>query len=662
MSGVVATLHRDGRPASGAALWDMLAAAPYRGPDGSAVGLFGVAGLGHAKMAVTAEEERERQPLVSPRTGCAIVADARLDNRGELLGRLPDRVPADASDAELILRSYEGWGTGAPERLLGDFAFVVWDPRERRLVCARDTGGQRALFYRDDARSFAAASEIQQLLRDPSVPVAPDEGRVRDFLVPSNVFASEKQQAATFYAGVRSVEAGHVLVADDGGVRTRRYWDMGSVREVRYRREGEYAERYLELFTEAVRCRLRSSRPVGAMLSGGLDSTSIVGVAQGLYRSGRAADRGFASFSFVFDGLECDERALIEDVRGMYGFDAQYISAGSYAGRLQLHPLGFQESPNVGVREASDALYARASNAGVRVMLSGEIADSIVYGSHLVFDSLFRKYQFAEFGRRLKAYRRVSDDSMRTIIGLYCLAPLLPLRLQKFVLSEYLTRTIKRSRRRLLPPWLTEHLREDLIERQLSMSTSTQRQRRFSSPARQQEYSLVYPPEVARYPAPWSMERRRPFADRRLHEYLLAIPPEQKFKPHPETDEFYAGSKRLVREAMRGILPESVRDRRSKTIFSGVIDNEIERNWPAYEQAFGPHGKSEVVARGYVDKDRFWSRLQALRDGKQGGDVIYAMQVVGLETWLRSFHLPREQLITIAPPWVEQSTLMGISA
>ena len=170
MSGLAAVFHRDGRPAAHAAVWAMLDAVSYRGPDGLHVHLAEAVGLGHAKLAVTAEEADEQQPLVSPRTGCIVVADARLDNREELLAKLPDRPPTTASDAELILRAYETWGADAPVHLLGDFAFVLWDPRQQRLVCARDTSAQRWLYYRVDHCTFAAATEIHQLLQDPASP------------------------------------------------------------------------------------------------------------------------------------------------------------------------------------------------------------------------------------------------------------------------------------------------------------------------------------------------------------------------------------------------------------------------------------------------------------------------------------------------------------
>jgi len=163
---------------------EMLAAVPYRGPDGQYVRVWHTVGLGHAKLAVTLEEEPEQQPLISPRTGCAVIADARLDNRAHLLARLPDNPSSTVSDAELILRAYEAWGPKAAAELLGDFAFAIWDPRDRRIVCARDTSGQRCLFYRLDQRTFAAASEIQQLLQDRAVPIEPNVERVREYLVP----------------------------------------------------------------------------------------------------------------------------------------------------------------------------------------------------------------------------------------------------------------------------------------------------------------------------------------------------------------------------------------------------------------------------------------------------------------------------------------------
>lgn len=260
----------------------------------------------------------------------------------------------------------------------------------------------------------------------------------------------------------------------------------------------------------------------------------------------------------------------------------------------------------------------------------------------------------ARLGTYLRSYRESSHESLRRIVGLYCVLPLLPLSIQRSILTAHATREHHRGKAGPVPTWMPAHLSEHLRQRNLEMATQADRQRRFASPARETEYRYLYPPEVARHPAPWSVELCRPFADRRLHEFLLAIPPEQKFRPHPEADSYYAGSKQLVRRGLRDILPESIRTRTEKTSFRSVFASEIRRNWPRYEEAFGPGSNSEIANRGYVDRDRFWSTLQALRDGTPGRRSVYIMELIGLETWLRSFRLPRERLVTIEPAsWTE---------
>ncbi|HEY3110708.1 MAG TPA: asparagine synthase-related protein, partial [Chloroflexota bacterium] len=600
MSAVVALLRRDGGPADPAALDAMLLAAPYRGPDGLLAWTSGSVGLGHARMAVTPEDELETQPLVSPRTGCVLVADARLDNRAELIALLGPAAPC--GDGELILRAYEAWGVDGAARLLGDFAFALWDPRHRRLVCARDPSGQRALFYRADGRVFAAASEIQQLLQDPSVPVAPNEERIRDFLVPLNMARNEKDGPATFYRGIQALPAAHALIVDRQGLSVRRYWELEPPAELRYRSDQEYAEHFRALLFEAVAARLRSSHPVGALLSGGLDSSSVVAVAQELRRSGRASHPGLTSFTAVFDGLECDERELVRDLAERHDFEARYLAAPALGGRLRPEPTGFLEAPNMGVSDLRDRLAGAASRAGVRALLTGDVADACVHGSPLVFDSLLRQGRLVALWRHLRTYRRASPERLRTILAMHCLAPLLPLGLHRWLTARYAERVIRDRRERLLPAWMSGRLRDDLLDRHQRLCRAAERARRFSSPARELEYRLLYPPEVSRHPVPWPLELWRPFADRRLHAFLLAIPPEQKSAPLSLDVETYAGAKRLIREGMRALLPESIRARASKTLFSGLLQHEVARQWPLYDQVFGPAGRSEIVGRGYVER------------------------------------------------------------
>lgn len=662
MGGLAVVFYRDGRPVQRDSVREMLDAVPYRGPDGMFTRIVGDVGLGHAKMAMTPEEDDEVQPVVSPRSGSILICDARLDNRAELLSLLPDKPSRATSDAELILNCYETWGCAAVEHLLGDFAFIIWDPRTRRILAARDTSGQRALFYRCDARTFAAASEIHQLLQDASIPIEPNHARIKEFLVPLNMGSNERDNASTFYKDIHALPAGHLLVVDADNLRVQRYWELRPVPELRYRTDEEYAEHFRALFFDVVGARLRSSKPLGALLSGGLDSSSVVCTTQELYRDGLATNHGFRTFTSTFDGLDCDESDLVADIQTKYGLTAEYVPVRQFGGRLDLEPGGFMEAPNLGVVGEKNRLLSRVHVSGVRALLTGEIADSIVFGSWLSFDSFIRQGNLSGFLRQLAAFRRISTDSLPKIAALYCIAPLLPRTLQQHVVVTYLDRVLRRDADNLVPPWIAKSLGHELLRRHRELYLGPHRERRFASPARQAEYGLLYPPEVGRHPAPWPIEFWRPFADRRLHEFLLAIPPEQKFQPDPEyPDNFYAGSKRILRSAMRGVLPESVRTRRLKTIFGGVVDNEVSRNWSTYESAFGPGAGCEVAAHGYIDQAQFWLRLQQARAESGPGLSPYMMQVVGLETWLRAFKLPRSKLVRVpdAPAPVGDVSVIG---
>jgi asparagine synthase (glutamine-hydrolysing) len=195
---------------------------------------------------------------------------------------------------------------------------------------------------------------------------------------------------------------------------------------------------------------------------------------------------------------------------------------------------------------------------------------------------------------------------------------------------------------------MTSTLRDDLLARHLSSSLDVERTRRFSSPARHEEYRLLAPPEVSYSTAGFPVQIWRPYADRRLHEFLLSIPPEHKFAPHPDTDEQYAGSKGIVRRGLKGVLPESVRTRTSKTHFASLFEDELHRRWSEYEAAFGPSGRSELSERGYADKALFWRRLGQVRENGWGTDLIFLMRALWLETWLRAIQLPRAHATTVA--------------
>ncbi|MGE3908765.1 MAG: asparagine synthase-related protein [Chloroflexota bacterium] len=649
MSGIAALLSRDGRPANARRVTAMLAAVPYRGSDGMWVRAFGEVALGYAKLAITAEEDAELQPLVSPRSGCTVIADVRLDNRAELIGCLPD-CPTAPSDAELILRAYECWGMAGVERLLGDFAFVIWDPTARHLVCARDSAGQRSLFYRQDHRVFEVASEVHQLLQEPSVQLAPNHDRIREALVPINLSRNEKDRADTYYADIRSVRAGELIVVDERSLRAWQYWRLTLPPEIRYRDSAEYGEQFRELLFGAVRARLRTSHPLGVMLSGGLDSTAITCVAQELYGAGLAESAGFATLSAVYEGLECDERPYITATQEKYGFAAHLIAPDASIEPPIGQPTSFRERPNMAT-SGFDTILREASRLGVRALLTGEISDSCVRGSPLVLDSLLRRGQFGAFWRYLRAYRSLTQDPWLKIASLYVAAPLLPLPVHRAMAMAYVRRAHARVGRHILPGWMPEPLQRELAERNLQLSLAEEAARTTSSESRHWDLLGLCPPEAMAHPTGWPLQLVRPFADRRLHEFLLAVPPPEKYEPHPSVIDDYAGSKQLIRRGLKGVLPEQVRTRTPPTHFASAAVERIRRRWPALASCFDPSGSSRLAEHGYIDPRRFWDRLQRLRDGRLGPDVLHIDYCLGLEGWLRSLEQPRHQVVTVQTSW-----------
>jgi asparagine synthase (glutamine-hydrolysing) len=322
MSGIAGIFNIDGAPVDRALLQRMTDAIAHRGPDGIHHWVDGPVGIGHCMLQTTPESVYERQPLTDESGHLCLNMDGRVDNREELISALKSKNARlrDDTDAELVLKAYECWGEECPVRILGDFAFVIWDMRQRQLFCARDILGVRPFYYYTDGRKFLWASELQQLFRDPGVPREPNEGMVAEYLA-----ASLTDREETLYKGIMRLAPAHSLLLRAGRIDKRWYWDVDPSKEVRHRTDEEYAEHFSEVFAEAVRCRLRSQEPVGAELSGGLDSSAVVGMAQRLYQEGRATDLGFVTFSLVYPGLACDESAYIDDVVRMWGVKSNRV-------------------------------------------------------------------------------------------------------------------------------------------------------------------------------------------------------------------------------------------------------------------------------------------------------------------------------------------------
>ena len=294
MSGIYGMVRFDGTPVTRDMLEPMARAMSFWGPDGHGQWCGEAAGLGHLMLHVTPESLHERLPAsLSAAPHLVITADARIDNRDELFDALgvPGPGREKTPDSSLILLAYERWGADCVKRLLGDFAFAIWDGRKRILFCARDLFGCKPFVYHSDGKRFVFASDIKGVLARVESPKL-NLGLLAASLQFRTRYA-EKQ--FTFFEDIVKLPPAHILVVDSSGLKLSRYWFPEDTPDVRFSSNGEYAEQMRLLFEEAVRCRFRSAFPSGSHLSGGLDSSAVTIMAS---RIAREHNRTVAAFSW----------------------------------------------------------------------------------------------------------------------------------------------------------------------------------------------------------------------------------------------------------------------------------------------------------------------------------------------------------------------------
>ena len=280
MSALAGIVRFDGRPALAEDGQAMMQAMSGYVADDERTWIGGPAFLGCRIRWITPESVGERMPEGESVAGLRIVADAILDNRRdlfELLG-VPTFSREAMTDGELILLAYRRWGRTTPERLIGDFAFMIWDEARRELFGARDLFGSRSLYYRLDAGSLAFATTMAPLLALPHAARGLNEAWLAEFMAIPEMFEST-DVGSTPYADIRQVPPGHTIVAAEGRARLASYGTIEPDAPLRLKSDGEYEEAMRDVFGEAVRCRLRTHREVAATLSGGLDSGAVAGFA-----------------------------------------------------------------------------------------------------------------------------------------------------------------------------------------------------------------------------------------------------------------------------------------------------------------------------------------------------------------------------------------------
>jgi asparagine synthase (glutamine-hydrolysing) len=287
---------------------DMLA---HRGPDGVGYHESPHAALGMRRLAII-DVAGGQQPVYNEDRTVAAVFNGEIYNFAELrtdLRRRGHRMVADG-DSECIPHLYEEYGDSLVDHIRGMFAFAVWDGTRGRLLLARDRAGKKPLYWRHDARSLFFGSELKALAADSGLARRLDLVALHHYLTYQYVPAPW-----SIYEGVSKLPPGHMLTWQDGKLETRRYWDLACAQDEQVRSVPQAAERLRELLLEATRIRMVSERPLGAFLSGGVDSSAVVAA------MAQSASGSVKTFSIGFEDAMLDERAYARIVANRYGTD-----------------------------------------------------------------------------------------------------------------------------------------------------------------------------------------------------------------------------------------------------------------------------------------------------------------------------------------------------
>lgn len=558
MCGIVAILERDGAPVSEQVLRAMTAAIAHRGPDGEGVYVDGAAGLGNRRLAVIDPSPSGAQPMATPDGRYVITYNGEVYNFRELRAELEraGRRFRSGTDTEVLLEAYAEWGAECVERFNGMFALAIWDTRERQLFVARDRYGIKPLYVARLGEAVLFASEVKSFLRHPAFRVEVSLPHLLEYFTFQNVFSD-----GTLFRGVTMLPAGHRWLLSQRGPSTEpeRYWDF-EFSDGGGDDDGSYLEELDRLFRQAVERQLVGDVPLGAYLSGGMDSGSITAIAARTLPY-------LATFTMGFDlsnasGLELgyDERSKAEALS--YLFRTEHYEGVLKSGDMErCLPQLVWHLEDLRVGQSYPNWYtAKLARGFVTVVLSGAGGDEI----------------FAGYPWRY--YRAVVNDDFDHYVEKYYgfwhrLLPnrVMPTLFQPAVWSEIqavrtidVFRDVLAQHGRSAPATPEEYVNESLY---LEAKTFL-----HGLLVVEDKLSMAH-----------SLETRVPFLDNDLVDFAQSIPVRLKLRdlgeivklnenePGPKTEKYFAATrdgKLVVRELMERYLPAEV-TAQTKQGFSG---------------------------------------------------------------------------------------------
>ena len=581
----------------------------HRGPDDEGYYFDKMVALGHRALKL-GNSPVSQQPLTNEDRTIWITFDGEIYNKGHLIDQLEKNHTFETnSSAEVVVHEYEEYGPDCVDHFNGLFAFCLWDSNKRTLFSARDKHGSKPLYYCKTPNQFLVSSEIKGLLSIASVPREPNDSKIYDYLMGASHNPDE-----TFFLGIRSLLAGHYLLADKDSTTAYSYWNP--IKPHRVKESQEYISEFLELFQDSVNIRLPEGLPFATFLSGGIDSPSVACVIDAILKqtpSEHTSDRHLQEFfSAVYENSldQGDERPYIEEVLNTLGAKTTYVFP-SVTGRWTdiQHFIYAIDEPVLVLNNYVFWCLSREASKKVHVAFYGMTGRAIGGGMDTASS-------YIRFLKQLLRKKRI-DRLIVEFIGM------LP-RFSMNTISKIKTTLIRNENSRI----------KRLLDPRFVVRVSNRKQEAASL------YSdyLIFRDSLDehlrvcdRVSSAFSIEPRYPFLDHRITEFFLDPPTEQKVR--------YGLTKYVIRSAMKGLLPEAVRKTRKKFGTPIPIERWMKELRKNIEKVFASEKFRE---RGYFDQvavSNLFDRCCDLKIGRADRQYYWEVlwRILNLELWFEIF-------------------------
>ena len=558
MSGILFQINHDGSQVNRKDFLKMFSLIEHRGGDGSNHIFNDNVSAGCHYFWTTPEDVGETQPLVSKDKNIWLLLDGRIDNREELINGLGLNVKSAGSlpDAALFLEAYQKWQERCFSKLVGSFAAIIYLPKVKKIFALRDQAGDRTLFYYNDKKKLIISSEPYSITTSSTVPKILNKKKVAEYLALKHPTDSD-----SYFQDIYELLPAHYVEFKSSKAISKRYWEVNPSERIRYRTDDEYAGHFLELFEKSISSKMRSVKPPGVMMSGGLDSTSIAAIA------GKYSEGNIKTFSYIFKKYKnCDESDYIKKFCNMHDADSFKLNGDEYLPLVDVNkPCVSPNFPNEdSYQTLKNELYRRVLCSGSNVLLTGWYADQLFAGAEHWLKDGFRDLNLPVVYNNLK--HLVSQNGL---MGLR---------------KDSAVRTALRPFRPIKnliwgpPPVIEKYSNMTLYAKSLINDTGDWNSEIEKTGRKGQILNVLglrtaYDASACSHCTTGvNIDFRYPYRDIRLIEFFLKLPAYQLY------DSTEYKSKYILRNAMKGKLPREILERRKSTDFIDLLEESYRLN------------------------------------------------------------------------------------